>query len=72
MSADAGGVAIRSSQFSAAEWALVESVLREDYSRAQVVGWFARFDILVISHETIYRHIWQDKKAGGTLPPVSG
>lgn len=67
MSADAGRVAIRSSQFSAAEWALVESVLREDYSRAQVVGWFARFDILVISHETIYRHIWQDKKAGGTL-----
>ena len=57
----------RNSQFSAAEWALVESVLREDYSPAQVVGWFGRFNILVISHETIYRHIWQDKKAGGTL-----
>jgi len=46
---------------------LVESVLREDYSPAQVVGWFARIDILTIRHETIYRHIWQDKKAGGTL-----
>jgi transposase, IS30 family len=57
----------RNSQFSPAEWALVESVLREDYSPAQVVGWFARFQILVISHETIYRHIWQDKQAGGTL-----
>jgi IS30 family transposase len=57
----------RNSQFCVAEWALVESVLREDYSPAQVVGWFARFNILVISHETIYRHIWQDKKAGGTL-----
>ena len=57
----------RNSQFSAAEWALVDSMLREDFSPAQVVGWFARFDILVISHETIYRHIWKDKKAGGTL-----
>lgn len=57
----------RNSQFSAAEWAQVESVLHEDYSAAQVVGWFARFDILVISHEAIYRHIWQDKRAGGTL-----
>ena len=42
-------------------------MLREDYSPAQVVGWFARFSILVISHETIYRHIWADKRAGGTL-----
>ena len=57
----------RNSQFSLADWALVESVLREDYSPAQVVGWFARFEILTISHETIYRYIWQDKKAGGTL-----
>ena len=57
----------RNSHVSAAEWALVESVLREDYSPAQVAGWFARFKILVISHETIYRHIWQDKKAGGTV-----
>ena len=57
----------RNSQFSTAQWALVESVLREDFSPAQVVGWFARFNILVISHETIYRHIWKDKKAGGNL-----
>jgi transposase, IS30 family len=57
----------RNSQFSAAEWALVDAVLREDYSPAQVVGWFARFDILVISHETIFRHVWTDKAAGGTL-----
>jgi transposase, IS30 family len=57
----------RNSQFTLAEWALVDSMLREDFSPAQVVGWFARFDILSISHETIYRHIWQDKQAGGTL-----
>jgi len=55
------------SQFSADEWALVESVLREDFSPEQVVGWFARFKILAISHETIYRYIWDDKERGGTL-----
>ena len=57
----------RNAQFSPAEWALVESVLREDDSPAQVVGWFARFEILTISPETISRHIWQDRQAGGTL-----
>lgn len=57
----------RNSQFSAAEWATVESVLRQDWSPEQVVGWFARFKILAISHETIYRHIWFDKRRGGTL-----
>jgi len=55
------------SQFTAAEWALVESVLREDFSPEQVVGWFARFKILTISHETIYHYLWKDKHRGGTL-----
>lgn len=32
-----------------------------------MVGWFARFRILAISHETIYRHIWRDQQRGGTL-----
>ena len=57
----------RNSQFSAADWARVEAVLREDFSPEQVVGWFARYKILAISHETIYRHIWLDMKRGGTL-----
>lgn len=57
----------RNTQFSAEEWALVESVLREDFSPEQVVGWFARFKILAISHETIYRYIWEDQARGGTL-----
>ena len=57
----------RNSQFTAAEWALVESVLREDLSPEQVVGWFRRLKILAISHETIYRYIWEDKHRGGTL-----
>ncbi len=36
-------------------------------TRAVGDGWFGRFDILAISHETIYRHIWTDKARGGTL-----
>ena len=57
----------RNAQFTAAEWALVDAVLREDFSPEQVVGWFTRFKILAISHETIYRHIWTDKQRGGSL-----
>ena len=60
-------VSRRNTQFSADDWATVESVLREDLSPEQVAGWFGRFDILAISHETIYRHIWKDKTHGGTL-----
>ena len=57
----------RNAQFSAADWAVVEALLREDWSPEQVVGWCARFQILAISHETIYRHIWLDQRRGGTL-----
>ena len=57
----------RNAQFAAAEWALMDAVLREDFSPEQVVGWFTRFKILAISHETIYRHIWTDTQRGGSL-----
>jgi transposase, IS30 family len=57
----------RGTHFSAEEWAFVEELLREDWSPEQIVGWCARFAILAISHETIYRRIWKDKKTGGTL-----
>lgn len=60
-------VSRRNSQFTAGDWAAVEAVLREDWSPEQVVGWFARFRILAISHETIYRYVWKDKQRGGTL-----
>ena len=30
-------------------------------------GWLHRFQLLAISHETIYRYIWAEKAAGGTL-----
>jgi len=57
----------RNQQFTAAEWAQVHELLREDWSPEQVAGWLRRFHLLTISHETIYRDIWADKAAGGTL-----
>lgn len=57
----------RNAQFTAADWSVVERWLRKDWSPEQVVGWCARFGLLAISHETIYRHIWADKDRGGTL-----
>jgi len=57
----------RNTQFTAEEWAFVADLLREDWSPEQIVGWCARFKLLVISHETIYRHIHEDRARGGTL-----
>ncbi len=57
----------RNQRFTAADWELVEMWLREDFSPEQVSGWLRRFRLLSISHETIYRHIWSNKRRGGTL-----
>jgi IS30 family transposase len=60
-------VSRRNAQFTADEWAFVEYWIREDWSPEQIVGWCKRFDLLAISHETIYRHIHADRAEGGTL-----
>lgn len=60
-------VARRGTHFAPEEWAFVEDLLREAWSPEQIVGWCRRFGILAISHETIYRYIWKDRKRGGTL-----
>lgn len=57
----------RNQRFSAADWRLVDPLIREDFSPDQVSGWLRRFRLLSISHETIYRHVWVDWKRGGTL-----
>lgn len=46
---------------------LVDHYLCQDFSPEQVSGFLARNHDLKISHETIYKHIWSDKKNGGTL-----
>ena len=60
-------VSRRNTHFTPEEWAFVEDLVREDWSPEQVVGWCARFEILAISHETIYRHIHADRAEGGSL-----
>jgi len=53
--------------FGRAELARVEALLREEWSPEQVSGYLRRHGEFLISHETIYRHVWQDRKKGGTL-----
>jgi transposase, IS30 family len=57
----------RNTHFTPADWAAIDVLLCDDWSPEQIVGWYARFHVLAISHETIYRHIWNDKQQGGTL-----
>ena len=57
----------RNSRFSAADFALVDGLLCRQWSPEQVSGYLRREGRLAISHETIYRHVWRDKKDGGLL-----
>ena len=57
----------RNWQFGEAEWALVEALIRKDWSPEQISGYLARHGILSISHETIYRYILVNKGQCGTL-----
>ncbi len=45
---------------------LIEDKLLLDWSPEQISGWLKASDIL-ISHESIYLHVWEDKHKGGTL-----
>ena len=57
----------RNQRFSADDFALVDELLRRQWSPEQVAGHLRRAGRLSISHETIYRHVWRDKKQGGLL-----
>jgi IS30 family transposase len=57
----------RNRRFSARDFALVEGLLRRQWSPEQVAGYLRRAGLLSISHETIYHHVWRDKKQGGAL-----
>jgi len=57
----------RNSHFTPVHWKRVEELLREEWSPEQVAGHLGRTRELAISHETIYRYVWRDLKAGGTL-----
>lgn len=57
----------RNQRFSAADFQLVRRCLEQQWSPEQIAGRLRRQRQLGISHETIYRHIWADKRQGGTL-----
>ena len=44
-----------------------DSLLCRRRSPGQVAGHLAHTGRFSISHETIYRHVWRDKRAGGLL-----
>ena len=46
---------------------LIEQKLREKWSPEQISGWLQDEQKEHLSHETIYRHVWADKAAGGDL-----
>jgi IS30 family transposase len=47
--------------------ASVEEKLKLQWSPIQISGWLKRHGKEHISHETIYNHIWKDKRQGGQL-----
>jgi IS30 family transposase len=57
----------RNQRFTPADWALVLSCLEELWSPEQIAGRLDETGELQISHETIYRFVWRDKKRGGSL-----
>ena len=55
------------SRITATVWAVVEKLLRQDWSLEQISGRLKREQGIRISHEWIYQHILADKQAGGDL-----
>lgn len=54
-------------RYSAKEFKKVARLLREDWSPEQVSFKLKEAGELSISHETIYRYVWREKREGGTL-----
>ena len=47
--------------------AVIEHRIRREWSPEQISGWLLEDQDKLISHESIYLHIWADKRAGGDL-----
>ncbi len=48
-------------------WRAVESCLQRDWSPEQISGRFRQDGIGMVSHESIYRYVYRDKRTGGLL-----
>lgn len=49
------------------EWQIVRRLLQRKLSPKQVSGVLKRHRVISISHETIYQHVWDDRRYGGDL-----
>lgn len=57
----------RNQRFTHRDLQRVEHLIRKQWSPEQVSGHLRAHRLLCISHETIYRHIWNDLRCGGSL-----
>lgn len=57
----------RNQHFTPSDFERIDALLAQRWSPEQISGRLALEPDLSISHETIYRHVWRDKKAGGRL-----
>lgn len=55
------------SQFTEAHWDQVEFYIRKDWSPEQVTNYLKLEHGVSMSHETVYQHIYKDKRCGGSL-----
>lgn len=60
----------RNWRFTDQDWDLVRAKLQEFWSPEQISGRLAKQGLLRISHETIYRYVWNDMLRGGSLHVV--
>lgn len=58
---------VNGKQFSASDWEEVDRLIRDDFSPEQAVARLELEGGLQISHETIYQHIYMDKRNNGNL-----
>lgn len=57
----------RKSHLGEQHWRLIEELIKADFSPEQISGTLRRDGVLEVSHETIYKYIWRDKRGGGAL-----
>jgi IS30 family transposase len=57
----------RNRRFSETDFKRVRGLIAQKWSPEQVAGYLRRERTLQISHETIYRYIWDDKRRGGKI-----
>lgn len=56
----------RNQRFTVDDWAIVVTHLKQKWSPKQISGRLRKDGVLRISHESIYRYIWSDKRRGGS------